>query len=309
MFLRRRYYYDPDDPYGCAGCFGWIVALLAVLAAIVLAVIYIGAYILLGFVILGAAFGVLVSVFALIKSIPQAVSDTSCMYTGGNLFSSTVLRALYFIKQLVVYTVKSEIDFARDAFTRSSAYKVISFRKWLHIATGSAVIVCGLVVVVGVLAMFACLIFGAAMAIFALILALAALSLVFMLVFDIFISVKEYFTAFADNSVFGSFVFGGWAELADIGRIPAGYFSSAKDMIRDAWSNSLDVTSNAKQSSAYDPIPKRILTFVAWLTMPLACALTIIVITIPMFVLAWVPAYLANIVWILINSVIGLIKR
>ena len=122
----RRYYYSRDE--ACADCFGWVMALLVVIAIIVIAILWIGMYILLGFVILGAIFGVVVSVFALFKSLPNAISDTRYLYTSGNMFLSILAHAWCFVKSLVVNTVKNEIGFASLAFSKSQGFKLLAFR-------------------------------------------------------------------------------------------------------------------------------------------------------------------------------------
>ncbi len=307
MFYRRPYY-DRDE--ACADCFGWLMALLVVAAIILVAVLWIGAYILLAFVIIGAAFGIVISVFALFASLPNAINDTRQMYTSGNLFSSIILRAWCFIKSLVVNTVKNEIGFANDAFYKSKNYKTLSFRKWMHIAKGIAIIICGILVVIGILMLFVTIIFGIVFAIISLAAALVALTAGVSLLVDLAMSVKNFVVSFIDNTVFGCFKFNGWAELSDIGAIPVDWIGNMKSMIRDAWEKSLDFGSDIKNNFSYHPwySPMKYIAFAFWLVMPVACGLITAIASILLFVVS-IPVYIANILFILVKSLIGLIKR
>ncbi len=304
----RRVYYDRDE--ACADCFGWLMTLLVIAAIIVVAVLWIGAYILLAFVIIGAIFGVVVSVFALFKSIPDAINDTRYMFTSSNMFLSILAHAWCFVKSLVVNTIKNEIDFARGAFTKSQNYKLLSFRKWMNIAMGVAIMICGILVVMGILLFFITLVLAIVSAIISLAVALIALTAGVSLVVDIAVSVKNFVVSFIDNTVFGCFKFNGWAELSDIGAIPVDWISNMWSMIRDAWENSLEFGSDIKDNFSYHPwySPMKYISIAFWLMMPVACGLITAIVSVLLFVVS-VPVYIANILFILVKSLIGLIKR
>lgn len=308
MFYRRPYYYDRDE--ACADCFGWLMALLVVVAIIVIAILWIGAYILLGFVIVGAIFGVVVSVFALFKSLPDAINDTRYLYTSGNMFLSILAHAWCFIKSLVVNTVKNEIGFAKLAFSKSQSFKLLAFRKWLFIAMGVAVIICGLLVVMGILMFFVTLVLAIVFAIISLAVALIALTAGVSLIVDIAMSVKNFVVSFIDDAVFGCFKFNGWAELSDIGAIPVEWVGNMWSMIRDAWEKSLEFGSDIKDRFSYHPwySPMKYITIAFWLMMPVACSLITAIASVLLFVVS-IPVYIANILFILVKSLIGLIKR
>lgn len=308
MFYRRPYYYDRDE--ACADCFGWLMALLVVAAIIVIAILWIGAYILLAFVIIGAIFGVVISVFALFKSLPDAINDTRYMCTSGNMLLGILLHAWCFIKSLVVNTVKNEIGFASLVFSKSQGYKLISFRKWMYIAMGAAVTVCGLLVVMGILMFFATLVLAIVFAIISLAVALVALTAGVSLVVDMAVSVKNFVVSFIDDTVFGCFKFNGWAELSDIGAIPVDWVSNMWSMIRDAWEKSLEFGSDIKDKFSYHPwySPIKYITLAFWLVMYVACAIITAIVSVLLFIVS-VPVYIANILFILVKSLIGLIKR
>lgn len=307
MFYRRPYY-DRDE--ACADCFGWLMALLVVAAIIVVAILWIGAYILLAFVIIGAIFGVVVSVFALFKSLPDAINDTRYMYGNSNMLLSVFAHAWCFIKSLVVNTVKNEIDYAKLAFSKSQSFKLLAFRKWLYIAMGVAVIVCGLLVVIGILMFFVTLVLAIVSAIITLAVALIALTAGISIIVDIAMSVKNFVVSFIDNTVFGCFKFNGWAELADIGAIPVDWVSNMWSMIRDAWEKSLEFGSDIKNNFSYHPwySPMKYISLAFWLMMPVACALITAIVSVLLFIVS-IPVYIANILFILVKSLIGLIKR
>lgn len=304
----RRYYYSRDE--ACADCFGWVMALLVVIAIIVIAVLWVGMYILLGFVILGAIFGVVVSVFALFKSLPNAISDTRYLYTSGNMFLSILAHAWCFVKSLVVNTVKNEIGFASLAFSKSQGFKLLAFRKWLYIAMGVAVIVCGFLVVIGILMFFITLVLAIVFAIISLAAALIALTAGISLIVDIAMSIKNFVVSFIDDSVFGCFKFNGWAELSDIGAIPVEWVGNMWSMIRDAWEKSLEFGKDIKDNFSYHPwySPMKYISLAFWLVMPVACALITAVVSVLLLVVS-IPVYIANILFILVKSLIGLIKR
>ena len=304
----RRVYYDRDE--ACADCFGWLMALLVVVAIIVVAILYIGAYILLAFVIVGAIFGVVVSVFALFKSLPDAINDTRYMYTSGNMFLSIIAHAWCFIKSLVVNTVKNEIGFASLAFSKSQGFKLLAFRKWLYIAMGVAVMVCGLLVVVAILMFFVTLVLGIVAAILSLAVALIALTAGVSIIVDIAVSGKNFVVSFIDDTVFGCFKFNGWAELSDIGAIPVDWVSNMWSMIRDAWEKSLEFGSDIKDNFSYHPwySPMKYISLAFWLMMPVACALITAIASVLLFIVS-IPVYIANILFILVKSLVGLIKR
>ena len=286
------------------------MALLVVVAIIVVAVLWIGAYILLGFVIIGAIFGVVVSVFALFKSLPDAINDTRYLYTSGNMFLSILAHAWCFIKSLVVNTVKNEIGFASLAFSKSQGFKLLAFRKWLYIAMGVAVIVCGFLVVIGILLFFITLVLAIVSAIITLAAALVTLTAGVSLVVDIAVSAKNFVVSFIDDAVFGCFKFNGWAELSDIGAIPVDWVSNMWTMIRDAWEKSLEFGSDIKDNFSYHPwySPMKYITFAFWLVMYVACGLVTAIVSVLLFVVS-VPVYISNILFILVKSLIGLIKR
>lgn len=104
------FFYRSRDPYygysPAAGCFGSLLATLVIAAILIVCAIYIGFYVLVGLLIIGAIVGGVTAVFSLFKALPQTVKDMSSQIYRGNKIVVLLKKIGYFFVCLAKYSIQ-----------------------------------------------------------------------------------------------------------------------------------------------------------------------------------------------------------
>ena len=147
------FFYRSRDPYysPAAGCFGSLLATLVIAAILIVCAIYIGFYVLIGLLIIGAIVGGLTAVFSLFKALPQTVKDMSSQIYHGNKVVVLLKKVGYFFVCLAKYSISNDLQYAQNAFQKFSAQRTLSFSKWVNFALGVTVLIFGLLILLGIL--------------------------------------------------------------------------------------------------------------------------------------------------------------
>lgn len=298
------FFYDPyrrND--GCAGCFGSLLALLVVLLIIVFAFIYIGFYVLIGFLILGAVIGGVFAVIAYLKAIPQAISDLQYQNFSGNALVVWLKRVMCFILYLIKYAIMNNVQYAGQHYQKFQSQRSMSFSKWMNLMISLVVIVAGVAVIVFmsflllfIVAQLILAVLGLALLAVLALLAICALVHLSMALFRMFATIgSELFPV--------CFIFSGRVTRGDILTVASDYFGQLKSWVGGVWSDQASFASNWKLNAGgrawFSPVA--IFSFVMWMMMPVGTFVAFLPCLLISFVI-FVPVYIVDAIFLLIKS-------
>lgn len=299
------FFYRSRDPYygysPAAGCFGSLLATLVIVAILIVCAIYIGMYVLLGLLIIGAIVGGLTAVFALFKALPQTIKDMSSQIYRGNKIVVLLKKIGYFFVCLAKYSISNDLQYAKNAFQKFSANRVLSFSKWVNLALAVTVLIFGLLILVAIL------FFAAISTISLIVLAIniVLVSIAIMLgvgfLYNLFLVAKEAVHTGKRSFSPVCFKFAGRCYFSDLLSVPKTFFKQMGAWIGTTWKNSMNLLSRYQSW----------LTTKRWILFPLAIAfiiscpisalIFILLASVIVFVLGLL-VYLVDAIWILIKA-------
>lgn len=300
FFFRSR---DPYYGYSpAAGCFGSLLATLVIAAILIVCAIYIGFYVLIGLLIIGAIVGGLTAVFSLFKALPQTVKDMSSQIYHGNKVVVLLKKTGYFFVCLAKYSISNDVQYAKNAFQRFAAQRTLSFSKWVNLALGVTVLIFGLLILFGILS------FAAVLTVSLLMLAINVIIISIAVMFGIgflcnmFFVVKGAIRSVKQNFSPVCFKFSGRCYFSDLLSVPKTFVKQMGKWIGTTWTDSINLLGNYKSwlnTKRWIWFP---LSVVFIISCPIAALIFIAVASLIMFVVALLM-YLVDAIWILIKAI------
>ena len=129
-----------------------LVLALFIFGLVFALVLIVGWYILLAFLGIGLLIGGGCALYIYFKSLKKAINlaNTNVTY-GMSKWGNFFKKLFYVFFQSAKLTLVDCFSFAGNAFIKSHAYKIISFRKWMWIIAALSIIVFGFIFVVSLL--------------------------------------------------------------------------------------------------------------------------------------------------------------
>lgn len=299
------FFYRSRDPYygysPAAGCFGSLLATLVIAAILIVCAIYIGIYVLLGLLIIGAIIGGLAAVFALFKALPQTIKDVSSQIFRGNKIVVLLKKIGYFFVCLAKYSINNDLQYAKNAFQKFAANRVLSFSKWVNFAFAVTVLIFGLLMLIAIL-------FFAALSTISLIMLVINVSIISIaIIFGVGFLCNLFFVAkeaiHSGKRCFSPicFKFTGRCYFSDLLSVPQTFFKQMGAWIGATWRNSMNLLSKYK----WRLTTKRWILFPLSIAFIISCPISAVIFlalaSIIIFILALL-AYLVDAIWILIKA-------
>lgn len=299
LFYRR----DPNYGYSpAAGCFGSLLATLVIVTFLIVCAIYIGFYVLVGLLIIGAIVGGLTAVFSLLKTLPQTVKDMSSQIYHGNKVVVLLKNVGYFFVCLAKYSISNDVQYAKNAFQKFSSQRVLSFSKWINLAWGITVLVFGLLMLLGILSSVFFL--AASLLIFVINVIIVSIGIMIGIGFlcNMFFVVKEAVHSGKQSFSPVCFKFLGRCYFSDLLSVPKTFMIQMGKWIGTTWTNSMSLLGNYKSwlnTKHWIWFP---LSIAFIISCPLSALIFIAVASLIMLVVA-LPVYLLDAIWILIKAI------
>lgn len=300
FFYRSRdpyYGYSPAD-----GCFGSLLATLVIAAILIVCAICIGFYVLIGLLIIGAIVGGLTAVFSLFKALPQTVKDMSSQIYHGNKVVVLLKKVGYFFVCLAKYSISNDLKYAKNAFKKFVAQRILSFSKWVNFALGVTVFIFGLLILFGIL------FFAVVLTVSLLMLAVnvTVISIAIMigvgLLGNMLLAVKKAIHSGKQKLSPVCFKFSGRCYFSDLLSVPKTFIMQMGKWIGTTWTNSINLIGKYKSWLN----TKRWILFPVAIAFIISCPISALIVialaSIILFVLA-LPVYLVDAIWILIKAI------
>lgn len=309
IFRRNPYdtyytYVTPADVFGSVVVFLVLAAIVAVLA------IYVGYIALIIFLGVGAVIGLAYALYVYIKCFIVAIASSTGVAASTPL-KTTALRWFTIAKLASRDAFVENVSVARNALTKSHAYRILSFRKWMWIMVALATIVFGSMLIVAVVVLQVLLLFIALSVAVGILAALALLVLLVDAVYSVIAVIKSLGSAFAGkDNVFKSFAFSLSSGFCAIPGSVKRYYVTVISYMTGIFSEGLALgRRNVAFGSRYGLISiRRVALLVSAVTLVLAAilfdALLLIVLSV-IFVLIFV----ANVLWMLVTTPIRLLRK
>ena len=299
LFFRRDPYYG-YSPF--ADWFGSVLATLVIVVILVMCAIYIGFYMLLGLLILGAIIGGLTAVFSLLKALPQTVNDMSRQIYHGNKVVVFFKKVGYFFVCIAKYSISNDIQYAKNAFQRFASKRMLSFLKWINLALGITVLIFGLLVLLGVL--FSAALLTLALLTLAMHIVFVSIAIIFAvgLLYNLVLVVKEAIRSGSQSFFPVCFKFSGRCYFSDLLSIPKAFIAQMGKCIGITWTNSMNLLGIYRSWL----IAKHWIYFPVAIAFIISCpivALVFIAVASPMVMALALAVYLVNAIWILIKVI------
>ncbi|MBQ7373062.1 MAG: hypothetical protein IJW64_00665 [Clostridia bacterium] len=298
-------YYVVREP-DAGDIFGSIMAFLVVLFIIFAFAAMVGFYILLIFLGIGVLIGMGYAIYAYIKGFINACKTIGAVY-GRNGLTSLLLRWFVLFKNASVFVIKDTFAIAKNALVRSSAFKFLSFRKWMWLIVAPTVIVCGLSMVIVVALLQVSVVLAIAYFILVCLAVLAAIYLLVSLVYAIIKVGAGLFDAYKNYNPFSAADFSKYFTFSDIGRFSGEYFRNIFSAIGELWNESISLmTYNFSSAKGYPVI--NILRYFFFVSPLMIFVMACIYIAVSFVILSivYVPVLLAELVWALIVKIFRL---
>lgn len=301
------FFYRSRDPYygysPAAGCFGSLLATLVIAAILIVCAIYIGFYVLVGLLIIGAIVGGVTAVFSLFKALPQTVKDMSSQIYRGNKIVVLLKKIGYFFVCLAKYSISNDVQYAKNAFQKFSTQRTLSFSKWVNLALGVTVLIFGLLILFGILS-FAVLI-TASLLMFAINIVIVSIAVMISVGFlcNMFFVIKEAIHSGKQSFSPICFKFKGRCYFSDLLLVPKTFIVQMGKWIGTTWTNSMNLLGNYKSwlnTKSWVWFPLSIAFIVSC---PLSTLLVIGLGILVIFVLTLL-VYLIDAIWIVIKAII-----
>lgn len=302
-------FYSWRDPYGPnpGSCLGTIVVSLIIVALLTFFCIYFGSIILIIFLIIGGILGLGCAVYACAKAIPQTVNDVKNTYFQGNKIIQFLKKLGYVFICIAKYSLANIFDLAKLSIAKFKSYKLLSFKKWMYFALLIGVVVFGLILLVSLIAVTVLAVFGIVFLLFQVTFVVVSVFAVIGVLTNFVISEMNFIKLSKNANLFSCFRFNRSCTFKNVLSIPKEFFALMKDWIKDGWLADIAFTNGLRNKySAYNVFSvQNILAFAFWIIMPISACVSIAV-TFVLTCLCFLPAYIVNIIWIVINAVISL---
>lgn len=295
-------YYVVREP-DAGEVFGSIMAFLVVVFIIIAFAAMISFYILLAFLGIGILIGMVYAIYAYVKGFISACKTLGGV-SGRNGLTSILLKWWVLFKNASIFVIKDTFVLAKNAIVKSSAFKVLSFRKWMWLIVAPTVVVCGLSMVI-VVALFQV---GLAFSIVGLILTLlAATALVYLIVSLVYAIIKVgggFISCLKNSNPFSAFDFSRYFTFSDTGRVSGEYFRYLFTAIKDIWNEAISLmTYNFSSAKGYPVVNViRYFLFVSPLAIFLVMGIFIAIVFVVLSIV-FVPVLLAQLVWGVIRAI------
>ena len=300
------FFYRSRDPYygysPAAGCFGSLLATLVIVAILIVCAIYIGFYVLVGLLIIGAIVGGVTAVFSLFKALPQTVKDMSSQIYRGNKIVVLLKKIGYFFVCLAKYSISNDLQYAKNAFQKFAANRVLSFAKWVNLALAVTVLVFGLLMIVGIL-------FFAVFSTVSIIMLVINISIILIAImfgvgflYNLFFVAKEAIHSGKRSFSPICFKFAGRCYFFDLLSIPKTFVKQMGTWIGSVWRNSMNLMNKYRlwlTTKRWILFP---LSIAFIISCPISALIFIAVASLIIFALALL-VYLGDAIWILIRAV------
>lgn len=237
MFGRRYVVYERPS---AGELFGSIMVFLVILALIISILWWIGVTALIVFLCIGGAIGLGYALFVYVRAFISSVSTVWGYTPNSSGVLMGTLEKLFVLSATSAQTAFQEnLNVASGAITRSRAYGIISFRKWMWLVAALSVMVFGVALIIAVILLEFSLVLAVAAAFVGLIAALCALYIVAATFYALFFAGKIAVVAIRNNIDFTCFIFNTFATFGDwVHAFPAS-FKSLGMSVSELWSETL----------------------------------------------------------------------
>lgn len=299
------FFYNPYSRPDPAGCFGTILALLVVMAIIIACIVYFGAFILLGFLILGAVIGLVFAIIAYLKAIPQAVADIKYATFTGNAFTMWLKRVITFIFYVGKYAITNNAQYANTHYQKFQSKQTLSFTKWMNLITAFIVLVAGVSVIVLMTLLLLFAVISLVCALLFIVIDVIILFLAIGIAVHLFLTFKQMITDISSVFFPICFIFSGNITVIDIPAVAKKYFNQLVTWNGNAWSAQrafvAGMAQNSQMRAWYSPYS--VLTILLTITMPIGSFIAQAVCSL-ISVIVFIPIYIVDALLMLIKSFI-----
>lgn len=300
MFGRRQYviYEKPS----MADIIGSILVVLIIAFIVGMFAAYVGLIVLFVFLGIGGAIGLVYALFVYIRAFINTLRNMGAYAPRSTGAVTGVIEKCFVLASKTASTAFFDnISVASSALTRSHAYRLLSFRKWMWLVAALSVIVIGLALIIFFILLQLFIVLMIAAFILEVFLAVCALYFVAACGYAIFFVAKFMVGGIGSANPFPAFAFRRGATFGDMGHTFIDYFASLGNAVRGMWSETMTLA----RDNVNDALSKPLLSLSKWLQIvspaplvlfaAIATALMCIV-----FTLIFIFAYIAQFFWTLL---------
>lgn len=244
-------YEKPD----AADVFGSIIMFLAIAVFLGLLIFYLWGIVLIVFLCVGAAIGLGYALVMYIRALVNTLRSMGGYVQRSNGVAAGVLEKIWVVSASTASTAfHDNLSVASGALTRSHAYRLLSFRKWMWLFVALTVVVFGLCLICAVILLEFALVFAVAALFVSLLLAICAIYLVVAFFYAIIFSGKFTCNALANGSLFSPLAFYRGVTFREWGYSFTGCFGALGGAVRMLWSDTLTLSRDNLADARYKPL-------------------------------------------------------
>ena len=296
------YVYRKPDP---GEVFGSVMAFLVVVAFLFFLFAYFWGIVLLVFLGIGVTIGLAYTLYVYIKSFVEACRNLTPSSVSNRLLAF-LIGWLKLVGLTSLYAFKENLQVASNAMLRASAYRLLSFKKWMWLIVAPTVLVIG----TGLILFLAMLHFGVflSLAYLAFWLIVAALAVMFAagLVYAVIYTIRNFpGTVNMNGNIFTSFDFSRSAQFSELFPVYVkGYFGTLWGYISGIFSDNWAQSGNNFSAASGHSLVS-FWHYFLWISpiALMAVSLVFAVVLGAFFLIAFFPLFLANVVWLCISKI------
>lgn len=297
MFGYRRYR-DPLDP---GEVFGSVMTFFVIIAVIFIFAAMISWYILLVFLGIGAALGLVYAIVMYFKAFFQAIKGVRSV-SKKNAILSFIAKWFFLFKETSKLAFIENINVAHGALINARSHRFLSFKKWMWLIVAPTVMLGGTFIILGVIFLNLLIAFAIINLILYLIIMFITICYLVYLFYALFLSVKNLLSAFSNDNPFSSLDFSRYGKMGILASFPKGYFASLFAVIKSLWSDAFALMGQNISSSKNYAILNVVKYFL--LISPLAiivASVTFTLIVMVALLIAFIPLFIVEFFWALIS--------
>lgn len=308
MFGRRIYIYErPSLGEGFASFF----TMLIFVSIFVFLALYVSYIILIVFLSIGAAIGLVYALFISLRALIRA-SKALLQYTpkrDGSL-SRFFEKIIFLATNTARLAFSDNLRIAGNAFVKSRAYKIISFRKWMWLTTAFSIFVFGLCLIATVLLSLFAFLLAIVIAISSFIVFICVIGIAVSILYALIFASIIGLTAVKNNFDISGFTFKPNATFGIICQSFVKYFLSFGSAITELWQEFISLSRMNISSAAGRPI----YSLIKWVFFASPAPLfiwtvTYTVLLVIIFVVFYVLIFIPLFLWTCLASIISIFHK
>ena len=296
--------YRDDDNAGCFGALG-ILAVLGIIVA------YVGMYLLLFFLILGAAVGWIFSLIIYVRAFIDAVKQARASQSFASRIVLELLKAcVTLFYNVTVNSIRETMTVVSNSFTKFLNHRVLSFQKWMWLAVVICVIGCEITFVIGIILLQAALIFFLVVLVFYALLFVGLIYLAASLCYTAVLAVRDIIDNIKRNQRINYFDFSAYASYRTLLDSFRRYICTQFDYIRDAYNQTVSRVSDLWNDSKFYGIIsiRKWFYLTSFLTMGVVSVAFNAVVLLACAIM-YAVLFIVNVLWTTVMTLINLIRR